>query len=199
MKHLTPVTVRLIVRTYDAAGRQLTEECKDNDIFLYNWATLIANWIKAAFCASLTGTYPWKNLEGVDKTTQQGEFSGSCRTGDGAVSADIRDTGFVQVGSDPTPPQISDYKLGTFIAEATPTPPAIYVVGQVIKIVFTTTFAMAQETTIAETGIRMCGCISRDLTAAGKFLITRDTFTPATVPANGTVSVQHELWFNGTP
>lgn len=192
-------TIRLTVKTFDAEGRQLTEETKDNDIFLYNWAALIAALLKAAFCANVPGTYAWKNLVGTARTTVSDRYCGYAYPGGSSANADSANGGFVQIGGGNNAPLISDYCLQTFIAEATPTPPDIIVNGNLLKIVFSTTFSFPAETTIGETGIRLVSGLSDDITATGKYLITRDIFTPATVPANGTVSIQHELWFNGTP
>lgn len=199
MKAKNAPTIRLSIKTYDPAGNLLTEETKTNDIFVYNWAAFIAAWLKAAFTPSITGTYGWKNTNGEDKTSMSAEFGGLCTQYDNVIQGNWANNAFVQIGAGNNAPLISDYCLQTFITEATPTPPAIVLMGNVIKIIFTTTFSFPTETVIGETGIRMMGGISKDFTDAGKYLITRDIFTPATVPANGTVSIQHELWFNGTP
>lgn len=199
--------IRLSIKTYDAAGKLLTDETKENDIFLYNWAVLLANLLKASFCSQIAGVYTWRNLDGTEKQTVQGEFSGAASIYNHTTSfrapnvtdSPMANLGFIQIGGGNNAPLISDFCLQTFIAEATPTPPMIVTVGNVIKIIFSTTFSFPAETVIGETGIRLAGGISQDLTAAGKYLITRDIFTPATVPQNGTVTIQHELWLNGTP
>lgn len=196
-------TLRIIVKTFDEHGKKLTEVTKDNDIFLWNWGAIMAAYIKANFKPEIAGTFPWKNIEGVVRTTPPNHWGGVYGYIYSSSSNGCRDTMFVQIGSGTTAPAISDHKLETFVAEATPTPPEVITLGNLIKITFTTTFNFPAETQIAETGIRADGfgviAVQTPPTAADRLLITRDTFTPATVPANGTVSIQHELWLNGTP
>lgn len=199
MKAQHAPTIRLTVKTFDSTGKQLSEETKDNDIFLYNWAALLAAWLKAAFCCGIPGTYAWKNLAGTSLQSRVDRYCGYAYAGGSSANADSANGGFVQIGGGNAAPLISDYCLQTYITEATPTPPDIIVAGNLLKIVFSTTFAFNADTVIGETGIRLVSGLSDDLTATGKYLITRDIFTPVTVPANGTVSIQHELWFNGTP
>jgi hypothetical protein len=203
MKAKSAPTIRLTVRTFDKDGRQLSEEIKTNDIFLWNWAVFIAQWLKAAFAADLAGQYQFTTVPGVATNTQAGgvscaeHFYGIAITSDTGQSP-WANTAFVQVGSGNNTPLISDFTLQTFVAEATPTMPDIVFVGNVLKIIFSTTFSFTEETVCGETAIRMAGGICPSSTA-NRFIITRDIFTPVTVPMSGTISIQHELWFNGTP
>lgn len=65
-------------------------------------------------------------------------------------------------------------------------------IGDVLRGYF---FPFSEETTVAETGIRIGNC----LIDTYPFLITQNTFTPVTVSTGGSLSLQYELWFNATP
>jgi hypothetical protein len=71
--------------------------------------------------------------------------------------------------------------LEAFVKEGTPTPPDIITVGNLIKIIFSTTFTLASETILAETGIRFAGALTKTVAEADKYLLTRDDLDPARV------------------
>jgi len=183
--------IRLIATARDANGQIISTQTKDNDIYLWAWAVLITQMLKIQFAPDAATTYGFTNLSGVSKTTTNNFFAG-------VTQSDYANTWRVQVGSSSKVPAISDYALTAYLMEAQPTQPEIVVAGQILKIVFSTTFQFQTETIVAEIGIRGYNAFTTP-NIAENYLLTRDTITPVTVPAGGTVTLQHELWFNGTP
>jgi len=188
--------IRLTITAKDAAGNQIAHQVKENDIFLWNWAVLIAQFLKLQFAPMDATTYGYKNTAGTQLTTTPAYFYGYR----GSPNYDWKSTWRVQIGSGSNAPAISDYSLQTYVKEVQPTIPDIVIPqsGNLLKLVFSSTFTFTAETVCAETAIKASGCLASGVAAAQDFLLTRDTFTPVTVPAGGTITLQHELLFNGT-
>lgn len=180
--------ITLKVRACDAEGNVTAEECKENDLFLWNWGVFIAQIFKMQFQYYDPTVYQFTDIGGTTRNT-------SATTLYGYNSGQWNDTARVQIGSGTNAPSITDYALQQFIAEVIPNLPDVVVSGNTLKVVFAATFPFADATTVAETGIKMGDCLVDGYT----FLITRDTFTPVTVSAGGSLSLQYELWFNATP
>lgn len=180
--------ITLKVKAFDTEGNITAEECKENDLFLWNWGVFIAQFFKMQFQYSDPTVYQFTDINGTVRNTSA---TGMC----GYNSGQWNDTSRVQIGSGTNAPSITDYNLQQFIAEVIPNLPDVVVSGNTLKVVFAATFPFSSETTVAETGIKMGDC----LVDGYPFLITRDTFTPVTVSAGGSLSLQYELWFNATP
>jgi len=187
--------VALKITTRNAAGEIIAEEYKKDDIYLWNWAVLLAQILKLQFAPMDTTTYAYKNTAGTAKVTTATYLNGR----QNRWGTSFEGMWKVQIGSGSNVPAITDYALQTWVKEVQPTIPDLVTLGNVVKIVFSSTFSFTAETICAETAIKATGCLSSTIDAASDFIITRDTFTPVTVPAGGTVTLQHELWFNGTP
>lgn len=188
--------IRLHITAKDAAGNVIAHQIKENDIFLWNWAVLIAQFLKMQFAPMDATTYAYKNTAGTTLSTAYSQFFGYRLS----PNYDWKSTWRIQIGSGSNAPAITDYALQTFVKEVQPTIPDIVIPqsGNLLKLVFSSTFTFTAETVCAETAIKASGCLASGVAAAQDFILTRDTFTPVTVPAGGTITLQHELLFNGT-
>jgi hypothetical protein len=182
--------LRLIGTVKDADGRIVSHFVKDNDIYLWNWAVFWAQLFKMNFCPNDTTQYGYKSVDGVARTTVWSTVYGQ---GNGNT---MESTWKVQIGGASTAPAVTDYVLGSGIQEVTPTLPEIINDGNILKVVFSSTFAFSSQTVVSEIAIKANYVIRND---NAPYLLTRDTFTAQTVPAGGSITLQHELWFNGTP
>jgi len=184
--------LRIVGIVKDAEGNEVSRFTKDNDIFLWNFAVLIAQYLKQNFIPTDPTVYSFVSVDGVTRTTTKDQFPGS----GGALADNINSKWRVQIGGGATGAAITDYCLVSGIQEVVPTLPEIIVDGSILKIAFSSTFAFAAQTVVSETSIKANGAITNSDTP---YIITRDTFTQQTVPAGGSITIQHELWFNGTP
>jgi hypothetical protein len=185
-------TVVLTVTVRDAEGRIVSEECKDNDLYLLNWGALIAGVLKEAISTSYAQRFKGHNLDGDSYTTGGGFWGSVSNTNEDGGGWD--NTGRIQFGVSSTPPTIYDYKLGNYTAEVQPNAPVILNDGNVIKIVFTGTLSFENEITLSEVAYKVL-----EPHARVDCILTRDIFTPVTVPAGGSITVQMEFWLNGMP
>ncbi|MDN7025083.1 hypothetical protein FGU65_09315 [Methanoculleus sp. FWC-SCC1] len=181
-------TILLKIKAHDADGNLIHEECKENDLFLWGWGVLIAQMFKVAFQYTDPTVFEYFDINGtVRNTVSSGHY--------GYNVLPWANTARVQVGSGQGAPSISNYQLEQYVAEVIPNIPDVIVSGDIVKVLFSATFAFQSETVCAETGVKMGDVLNDGVF----FLITRDTFTPVTVSAGGSLSLQYELWFNGTP
>jgi hypothetical protein len=185
--------LRIVGIVKDAQGTEISRFAKDNDIYLWNWAVLVAHFLKMNFCPADATTYAWKGIDGTTRGTTATQFPANGNWTDYYGSA-----WKVQIGGGTTGAAVTDVALQSFIQEVTPTLPEIITADPILKIAFSSTFAFTSQTVVSETAIKANGMICA-VNQSFPYLITRDTFTPQTVPAGGSITIQHELWFNGTP
>lgn len=194
MQHTNPKQtgsiLRLIGTVKDADGRIVSTFTKDNDIYLWNWAVFWAQILKINFCPNDSTVYAFKTVDGTARATIAGVIYGQ---GSGNP---MESTWAVQIGGASTAPAVTDYVLGSGIQQVTPTLPEIITDGNILKVVFSSTFAFSSQTVVSEIAIKGNYVLNN---ANAPYLLTRDTFTAQTVPAGGSITLQHELWFNGTP
>ncbi len=183
--------ITLKIRALDKTGTVIYDECKENDLFLWQWGVLWTQFFKIQFAASDPTVFEWRDITGATINTSSNQFYGYYSSTYGMSKARVR------VGRGNTPPIITDYKLEDEIAAVVPNPPTIVTSDNIIKVLFTATFVFQEETICGEVGISVSDYI--DPNANKTALITRDIFTPVTVPAGGALALQYELWFNGTP
>ncbi|PKG31106.1 hypothetical protein, partial [Methanoregula sp.] len=167
---IAPV-IRLHITARDAAGNVIARQTKENDIYLWNWAVLIAQLLKLNFAPSDTTVYAYKNTAGTNKNTVYNAVYG-------VSSVPWNGTWRVQIGSGGNAPVITDYSLQTFVKEVVPTLPDIVIPasGNVLKLVFSSTFPFTAETICAETAIQACGSLEASIASTSNFLLTRATF-----------------------
>lgn len=186
--------ITLNIKAMDVAGTVIHEDCRENDLYLWNWAIVWAQFFKLQFNQADTTVYEWQNTAGVAKTTVFNDLLGAYHYGSTHIYYGM-DRGRVQIGSGQTPPTILDYALEAKVAEVPPSPPVVITDGDVVKVLFTATFTFQEETPCGEVGISL----RESFIPNEEILITRDIFSPVTVPSGGSLSLQYELWFNGTP
>lgn len=188
--------IKLHISVKDADGAIISETCKNNDLYLWNFAVMITHWIKRWNKISDPTSYQYTDINGTVQTITSGTHVWASHNYDG-YNYNIGNWGNTLravLGSGSTPPVITDYCLNQQVAEAVPTSVALVTAGNVIKQLFSATFPMAEETIGAEIGLRM-----KMMDNVGTVLITRDIFVPVTIPAGGSLTVQYEFWWNGTP
>jgi hypothetical protein len=183
--------LRLIGTVRDADGNEIQTFTKDNDIYLWNWAVFWANILKQNFCPTDPTIYQYKGIDGIAANTPVNALYAYNWT-----TENFHGKWRVQIGGGSVAPAITDYKLGSALQAVNPTFPEIITDGAILKIVFSSTFAFGAQTVVSEIAILGDGIMRPDDIP---YLITRDTFTPQTVPSGGSITLQHELWFNGTP
>lgn len=183
----------LDIRAFDAEGKEIFREYKEDDLFLWNWGCYLAHWLKRSINTSDGTLYGAKDENGNDVN-----FGDFFHTSDDYSSyvGNWANSLKAAVGGGSVAPAITDYQLGQKWQEVMPTAPKLIVTGSILKILFSASFPFAAETICSEVGLVMKGAYG---TSAARFFMTRDTFTPVTVPAGGSLTVQFELWFNGTP
>lgn len=198
MKGKPGAILALKITTRNAEGEIIAEEYKENDIYLWNWAVFLAQILKLQFAPLDATTYGYKSTQGTARVTTNANLNGNNDPGNNWGS-DCGGLWRVQIGGGTNAPAITDYSLQTWIKEVQPTIPDIVTATPILKIVFSSTFSFTADTTVSETAVKATGMITSGITSADDYILTRDIFTPVTVPAGGTVTLQHELWFNGTP
>ncbi|RXE56402.1 hypothetical protein ABH15_09975 [Methanoculleus taiwanensis] len=184
--------VHLTVTVRDAEGRIVSEECKDNDLYLLNWGALIAGVLKEAISTSYAQRFKGHDLNGDSYTTGGGFWGSPDNSQEDGGGWD--NTGRIQFGVSSTPPTIYDFALGNYTAEVQPNAPVILNDGNTIKIVFTGTLSFENSITLSEVAYKV-----KEPHARVYCILTRDIFTPVTVPAGGSITVQFEYWLNGMP
>ena len=190
--------LKLDITAHDADGREIAHICKDNDLYLWNFAVMIAHWIKRWNKTADPVTFQYTDITGTVRTITAAthvwashNIDGSTDNNDGHWANTLR----AILGSGSTPPTILDSALEQQVAEAVPTNVSLITAGNILKQLFSATFPMAEETIASEIGLRMKTMDN----LGGTVLLTRDIFTPVTVPAGGSLTVQYEFWWNGTP
>lgn len=190
----------ILVKGFDEEGNLIAEEYKKNDLYLWNFAVFLTHWIKRWNNTSDPTAYQYTDMSGTVRTINSYVFSShnmQSYNDPGSYEGAWANSLKAIVGSNNTPPTITDYQLYAQVAEALPTAPALITSGSILKQLFSATFPMSSETVCAEVGLKMK---SQDTYAGGyATLITRDIFSPVTVPAGGSLTVQFEFWWNGTP
>lgn len=186
------IDLKITVRDKD--GRIVNEQCKDGDIYLYNWAVFVASILKNGF----SGQAVSKTYYGI----RQSDGAQLALTTQWFYRSDTGNlwwgnNGRICLGSSSQAANIRDYCLAAPVKEIVPSVPLIQQDGNTLKIVVSGTASFASETMLSECGLVICHPFTTDTSL--RMLITRDTFTPTTVPAGGTITLQFELWFNAMP
>lgn len=187
------IDLKITVRDKD--GRIVSEQCKEGDIYLYNWACLIATILKFGFTGTTSKHYFAIQRTGVQvSATAQSNNIYGCNSGTYMWWAN---GGKICLGSSSQAPTIRDFDLASNVTQIPSVAPIISSEGNTLKIVISATASFASETTLTE-----CGILIHLPWSAGQSypaMITRDTFPAVTVPAGGTMTTQFELWFNAMP
>jgi len=188
--------VELEVKVYDGKGKLMAEGRKEGDLILDNFKWMLSQLLRAyeeiavgvareVALVALGGTsfsVPiWAN-----RTIGVGyglNFTGCHLDPDWPIGVRIR------VGTSTVSPTRGDYKLGSEVAYGTPT---ITVGADYISWAVSITLETAAD--IAEAGMSsFYQTSSGAATDVREFLLLRDTFTPISVPAGGTISVTYKL------
>lgn len=192
----------ILVKGFDEDGNVITEEYKKNDLYLWNFGVFLTHWIKRWNNTSDPTTYQYTDITGTVRTISGAVYSSHNMNSyydPGSYEGNWANSLKAIVGSNDTPPMITDYQLYAEVAEALPTAPALITSGSILKQLFSATFPMSSETVCAEIGLKMKSQDRGEGNAGYYTLITRDVFAPVTVPAGGSLTVQFEFWWNGTP
>lgn len=208
--------IDLYITVRDKDGKIVSEQCKNGDLYLYNFAAMIASILKYALASSATKKYYVTGRDGVQlafadvihcSRSGSGINTGSAYQNNTTNYPMWADVGKIVVGASTAAPSINDFDLQIPVAEIVPLIPQIETVGNTLKVVITGTSLFEAQTTIAEAGLSITppwwgSSISYCSTVYGfkkPTLITRDTFEPATIPAGGSATIRFELWFNAMP
>jgi len=188
--------VELEVKAYDEKGRLIAERRKKGDLILNNFKDMLAGLLRpfeelasgiarAVDLVDLTGTVLGIVIWG-NATVEAGD-------GFSFTSADVSPTWptgvRIRIGTSTVAPTRNDYKLGAEVAYATPTQT---VGADYITLAVSITLETAAD--IAEAGLSSFYQRFLDVPAEWyEFLLFRDTFTPISVPAGGTISITYKV------
>jgi len=188
--------VELEVKVYDRKGRLIAERRKEGDLILNNFKDMLAGVLnpfeelasgdaRKAYLVNLTGTTYDLAIWG-NATVEAGD-------GFSFTSADVSPTWpigvRIRIGTSTVAPTRNDYKLGAEVAYATPTRT---VGADYISLSASITLVTAAD--IAEAGLSSFYQRYLDVPAEWyEFLLFRDTFTPISVPAGGTISITYKV------
>jgi len=190
------VEVQLKIEVRDKEGKLIEVREKESDLILNNFRNMLAVLLR-----------PFENLaSGVARFADLVDLTGTGRSiaiwgnaaveaGDGFsfTSADVSPswpTGVrIRIGTSTVAPARTDYKLGAEVAYATPSQT---VGADYISLSASITLTAAAD--IAEAGLSSFYQLWLDVAAEWyEFLLFRDTFTPISVPAGGTISVTYTI------
>lgn len=192
--------IDLYITVKDKDGCIVSDQCKNGDLYLYNFAVIMASILKNCMTSSAVKPYYLMRRDGIQlaaHATTAASYSYN--------SHKWANQGFINVGASSRPASVLDTALGIPIKEIVPLLPAIESAGNTLKIIITGTSVFAVECVLAEAGLSLTppwfghGEINGVASPAYPVLITRDTFTPVTVPAGGSMTIRFELWFNAMP
>jgi len=192
-----PVRVTLRIEVRNREGKLIDVREKVSDLILDNFRDIIAEVLYPLITTTATG---WRSAAVVD-------IGGTSRSLAVFSSADDRDMGEagnflhrsyssfdvgvrIAIGTSTVAPSRGDYKLGAEVARGTPTQT---VGADYISWAISLTLTAAAD--IAEAGLMLrCIVAGWGVTPTfGDILLFRDTFTPVSVPAGGTISVTYTL------
>ncbi|PKG31107.1 MAG: hypothetical protein CW742_15130 [Methanoregula sp.] len=152
-------------------------------------------WIACLFKYGFEGTTANKTYYAIRRDQVQVSHTGvfyRVSTGDNWAN-----NGKILLGSSQQAPNIRDINVAVSVTEMTPSVPVISTTGNTIKVITSGTASFASETVIGEASLLLAepwGTVNTN-----RIAVTRDTFTPVTVPAGGSITVQFEMWFNAMP
>jgi len=204
-----PLRIHLRLEVKDRHGKLVGVREEENDLILDNFKEVLA--------AMLTPYYEWSLVSGAEVKGAE-VLAALVDTGGTARNTAIHGVytvgttnsrpinilgvsgyntigagGFgvkIVIGTSTVTPSRSDYKLGAQVAEGTPSKTVgVDYIGWAVSIVLET------AADIAEAGLYLRANLSS--TGApwyiGNALLFRDTFTPISVPAGGTISITYKL------
>ena len=183
------IDLRVTVR--DANGRIVNEQCKEGDLYLLNWMYLMASFFKTGLDGVTGNKYYYATMRNQTQFSHCGQFY-YCLNADAWANA-----GKIVLGSSQQPPTIRDFDIAVPVKEITPSVPVISSTGNTIKVIVSGTASFTSETVVGEAGLMIYSPCIQSLSYPN--LVTRDIFTPVTVPAGGSITLQFELWFNAMP
>lgn len=198
--------IDLYISVKDKNGQIVHEQCKNGDLYLYNWGAIIASFLKNGFVSSATKNYFIIRRDEI-QVAYPGHIHGSMTNYSGsstyrnAIYQTWSGYGRIVLGGSSLPPSVRDFELGIPIMEIVPLLPAIESEGNTLKVIITGTALFDIQTVIAEAGLSITPPWwgQQQQTTPQNTLITRDIFDPATIPAGGSVTIRFELWFNAMP
>jgi len=189
--------VKLTIEVRDKEGKLIKKICKESDLILENFRDLIAEVLYPYVTVAVNS---WRTAALIDtggtaRSVAVFSTANTADTGDGGNFLMKRywDTDFgvrIAIGTSTVSPTRADYKLGAEVARGIPTQT---IGADYISWAISITLTTAQD--IAEAGL-MLYCIVAGYTVTptlADILMFRDTFTPVSVPAGGTISITYTL------
>jgi len=187
--------VTLIVEARDKNGKLVDRRVKEADLILDNFKNLIAylfypeetisaGWRRRISLVNMAGTSTALNVRSTrDVVSGYGTCWQTVRQASMKVGTRLR------IGTGTVAPTRGDYKLGAEVASAVP---SITIGADYIEWKVAILLTVAYD--ISEAGLSTRAQLSDNATPAyDNFLLFRDTFTPISVPADGSISVIYKL------
>lgn len=184
-----PTSVLLHVVSRDAEGNVVTDQWKENDLYLWNFA----NWTASIFGA-VEYTYDIKADDGTELGVRTYLFVPTGYYDDSDV--------VIQVGNGTTSPTISDYQMdsaGTWFDEQAISSPSVSWVGNLANISMSATFSYVSAQNVSEAGFGLINFYHVTPSAGADsdtLLLMRDTFTPVEVGAGGDITITYIMRMN---
>jgi len=201
--------VQLKIKVKDRKGRVIAVREEESDLILDNFRDILAGLLLPEFSwteavgAGVVAFDKGVGLVDIEGTTRAPRTYGGITVGAyddqgvsftalagndylGAGSMGVR----IRIGTSTVAPTRADYKLGSEVASGIPT----QTVGA-DYISWAVSIVLEAAADIAEAGLSILCNYSPPLgaKALGHFLLFRDTFTPISVPAGGTISITYTL------
>lgn len=176
------IDLRITVR--DADGKIVNEQCKEGDLYTLNWVALIAEMFRYGLTSAV------KSYQAFNVSGSQVMLGTFCYNAD-----QWRGSGRCDLGSSTQTPTIRDFAASVFVKSCTPSAPQLSSSGNTLKVIVPATASFTSETIISEASM----VVTRPIPSSDLLTVTHDTFTPVTVPAGGSLTIQFELWFNAMP
>jgi len=201
--------IKLKVEVRDKHGKLIETREKEGDLILDNFKEILAVLLSPYFLWSdviglnITGVEEYASLVDIGGTARSVPIMGvrTVGTSDDVTINFLGASGYdliygeafgvlIEIGTSTVSPTRGDYKLGAKVKMGTPT----QTVGA-DYISWAVSLVLDAAADIAEAGLTLT-CL-REAVGAGvarhTFMLFRDTFTPISVPAGGTISVTYTL------
>jgi len=189
------ITVELRVKVRDKDGKLVAVRRKKSALILNNFRDLLAHlfYPEETIAATNKRRITLVNLGGssvgINVRSATGSAAGYGLCWQTVENVDMKVGVRIRIGTSTVSPARTDYKLGAEVANEVPsqTVGADYISWAV-------SIVLAAAADIAEAGLSMRAQTATVAAAAyDNFLLFRDTFTPISVPAGGTISITYTL------
>ena len=192
-----PVDAQLSVKVYDASGALQASVTQNDDMVMNNFMNFLQSWLSYETPTSAASTFTMTDTAGASLTLvgrDSGATAGTCSWAC-ELTTQPYEGGYIGVGTGTTAPQRTDYKLGAQYQNLVTvnTPSYDPTTG---NIAFGVGIIAGTAATISEAGFFEYWWTTAN--TQYYFMMFHDTFTPISVAAGSTISVQYTVQLGST-